>query len=110
MKDYDSVAGREFLSPSAYRRNFARGFMAEDARCRMRAGSNLLEVRATDAAGMHAKQQLSRSDLRNGNGFEADVVCTAVDGGEHGRWNRLAAVVDGDLSGNAHLRYALDEI
>ena len=65
--------------------------MAEDAWGGMRAGGNLFQVRAADAAGVHADQQLSGADLRDGNGLEADVIDAAVNRGQHGRGNRLAS-------------------
>ncbi len=61
-----------------------------------------LEVGAADAAGVNADEQLSGGDCGHGNRFEADVVDSAIDGGQHGRGNRLAMVFDCELSGNPH--------
>ena len=58
--------------------------MSEDARGGMGAGGNLLEVGAANAAGMDADEHLSGTDLRDGDGFEADIIDAAVDGGLHG--------------------------
>jgi hypothetical protein len=87
MKDNDPVAGLESAHSGAYGRDYAGGFMAEDAGRRVRSGSNLLEVGATDAAGVNADEQLPGAYLGDGDGFEADVIYSAIDGGEHGGRN-----------------------
>jgi hypothetical protein len=74
--------------------------MAEDARWGMRPGGDFLQVSAADAAGLDAEEQLSGADLRHGNGFQADIIHSAVDGGEHGHRDRFAAGFHGDLSGD----------
>jgi hypothetical protein len=102
MKDYDPVAGGVFCDSGAYGRDDAGGFMSEDARGGVGAGSDLFQVCAANAAGVHAEEQLSRADGGDGDGFKADVVYSSVDGSQHRRRNRLAMVFNGDLSGNAH--------
>lgn len=82
--------------------------MAEDAGRGMRSGGNLFEVSPTDAAGVHADEQFSTTNLRYRNSLQADVVRSAVDCGQHGRGNRFAAVFDCDLSGYPHR--LLDEL
>ena len=87
VEDYDAIAGRELTHSGANRRDHSRGFVAEDARSGMRSGGDLLQVGATDAAGMDPQQQLSGADLRDGNSFEADVVYSAVNRRQHGGGN-----------------------
>jgi hypothetical protein len=50
----------------------------------MRAGGDLFEVRAADATGVHSYKQFSRTDLWDGNGFQADIVDAAVYRRQHG--------------------------
>ncbi len=64
--------------------------MSEDARGRVRAGGNLLEVGAADTAGVHADEELTRPDLRHGNGLQANIINAAIDGGLHGRRKGMA--------------------
>jgi hypothetical protein len=82
--------------------------VAEDAGGGMRSGGDLLEVGAADAAGVDAQEQFSGADGGHGNGFEADVIDSPVNGSQHGGWNRLAPVFHRDLSGNPHS--AFDEL
>jgi len=85
MKDYDSVAGANFL-PQRLPRNFARGFMAEDARGEWNR-KHLFEVRATDAQYAREAATLPQRPQER-NGFEADSF-TRVDRRPDGRGNRL---------------------
>ena len=102
VKDDDTIAGREASHSGTDGRDNARGFVAEDAGRGVGSGGNFLEVSAADAAGMDAKEQFARADRRHRNGFQADVIDSAVDGGEHGRRDGFAAGFDGDLSGDRH--------
>ena len=76
--------------------------MAEDARRGMRSGGNLLKVGAANTAGVNAQEQFAGTDYGHGNGFEANVIHATVNGGKHGRRNRLASIFYRDLSGNPH--------
>jgi hypothetical protein len=102
MEDYDAISTGEFGYSRAEGRYYARGFMAENAGRGMGAGGDLFQVGAANAAGMHSDQQFSGGNLRNGNSFHTDVVDAAVNGCEHGCGNRLAALLDFELSGNPH--------
>ena len=76
--------------------------MAENARSGMRAGGDFFQIRAANAAGVHAQQQLSGADLWNRNSLQADVIYSAVNRRQHGGGDRMRLVVDCDLSGNCH--------
>jgi hypothetical protein len=89
MKDDDAVAGLENVNASADGGDYPGGFVAEDAGCGVRSGGNFLEVGAADPAGVNFQQKFAGTDGGNGNGFEANVIHAAVDGGTHGRWNGM---------------------
>jgi hypothetical protein len=80
----------------------AGGFVSEDAGSGMRACGNLFEVGAANAAGMDADQHFAGADFGDGDGLDADVVDAAVDGGLHGRGDRVRISFDRVLSGNGH--------
>jgi len=67
--------------------------MAEDAGSGMRPGSDFFEIGAANAAGVNANQNLSGSDLRDGDGFEADVVYAAINRRPHGCGDRERPIV-----------------
>ncbi len=58
--------------------------MAEDAGGGVGSGGDFLEVGAADAAGVDFDQDFAGADFGDGDGFEADVVDAAIDGGQHG--------------------------
>jgi hypothetical protein len=51
---------------------------------------------------MDADEHLSLPDLGNGDGFEANIIHTAVDRCLHGRRNRARLNLDRVLSGHGH--------
>ena len=56
MEDHDTVAELEVGDAFANGGDNAGSFVSEDARSRVGPGGNLLEIGATDAAGVHAYQ------------------------------------------------------
>ena len=76
--------------------------MPKDARDRVRTGRDLFEVGAADTAGVHADQDLARPDCRNRNGLKADIILTAVDGGEHRGWDLVLGAVRDELVSQCH--------
>ena len=75
----------------------------------MGAGGNLFQIGTADTAGVNADQDLSGADSGNGDRFETDVVHAAVDGGLHGRGDRVRKIFNRILSGNSH-RSILDDL
>jgi len=69
----------------------------------MRSCGDLLEVSPADSASVHAKKDLASADLRDRNGFEPDVVYTAVHGRLHGGGNRHAALFYSELFCQRHI-------
>ena len=61
--------------------------MAEDARGRDEAVLDFFDVGGADAADGDSDEQFVRADLRDGNGFEAEVVDAAINDGAHGFGN-----------------------
>src|SRR5262249_7526862 len=84
VEDHDAVAFGKALYALAPAYNLPRHLVTKDPWSRMRAGGNLLEIGSADAAGMHAHQQLSWTDIRNGHGFQANIVLAAVHCRLHG--------------------------
>ncbi len=78
VEDYDAVSRLEAAHPFADCGNYARSFVSKDSWGRMGAGCDLLQVGSADSAGVYAKEDLARTNPRDGNGFEADVVYPAV--------------------------------
>ena len=74
----------------------------------MRSSGDFLKIGTANSAGVHTEKEFAATDFRHGNGFQTDVIDSAVNCGQHRRRNRLIAVFDCDLSGNPHR--ALDEI
>src|SRR5512146_361664 len=83
MEDHDAVPDGEIANACAGGNDVSGGFMAEDARGRVRAGGNLLEVSAADAAGMHADEEFAGTNPRDWDGLHADVVDAVINGGKH---------------------------
>jgi len=83
MEDDDTVARSKLPDSSPDGGYFSRSFVPKDARSRMRASGDLLEVGTADSASVNPQKKLSRTDLRNGDGFKADVVYPAVNRGQH---------------------------
>jgi hypothetical protein len=109
VENYDPIAGSKAGDAGTCGCDYPGGFMAENAWGGMRSGSNFLEVGAADATGVNPYQQLSGTNLRDGDSFEADVIYTSVNRRQHSGGDGLRLVVDCELSGNGH-RYSLDEI
>ena len=57
--------------------------MAKDARRRMRAGMDLLQVGPANSAGMHSNQHFAGTDRRHRHLFETNIVNAAIDRGLH---------------------------
>jgi hypothetical protein len=102
VEDHDPITRAEGFDSFADGGDYAGGLVSEDARGGMRAGGDLLQVRATDATGVHSNQHFSWADLGNWNGLEADIVDAAVHRSLHGRGDRMQMGFDRKLSGNGH--------
>jgi hypothetical protein len=102
VEDHDAVTGTVRLDGLAYRGDNAGGLVSEDAGGGMGAGENFFEVGSANAAGVNADEQLAGADLGDGDGFQADIVYTAVDRSLHGRGDRILESFDRVLSGNGH--------
>ena len=80
----DFKVAREDARPTTDTDNCSGGFMSENARRRHRAVLNLLDVGRADAANGDLDEQFIRADARDGHGFNAQVVHTAINNGAHG--------------------------
>ena len=87
MEAHHTVAYGKVGDSRTHRGDYAGHFVAEDARRRVRAHVNLLEVGAANAAGGDLDQQFARPDARDRHGFKAHVVNAAIDHGAHDRGN-----------------------
>src|SRR5947209_1319754 len=87
MEDHHALADLETGDSFTYGGDVTCDLVSEDAGSGMRAGGDLFQIGATDAAGVHADEKLAQADLRNGNGFDAHVVLAVVDGSLHGGRN-----------------------
>src|SRR5580658_1249036 len=113
VEDHDPVAGAISLDALADGGDDTGGFVSEDAGSGMGAGGDLLEVGATDAAGVDADEEFSGTDLGYGDCLQADIVHAAVDSCLHGRGNRQRMTFDRMLSGilfNPGHRSILDDV
>jgi hypothetical protein len=113
MKNHHSVAGLEIADVRTHSGDDAGSLMAEDARRGVRTGGDLLQVCAANSAGMNAQQQFPCANFGHGDGFDADVIDSAINGREHGGGNRVRPLLSrllalgllllyGELSGNGH--------
>jgi len=109
VEDHDAVAGAKVADALADGGDNAGGFVSENSRGGVRAGRNLLEVGAANAAGVNADKEFSWADSGDRNGFEADVVYAAIDRSLHGRWNRAWVGLDSILSDEGH-QAILDDV
>src|ERR1019366_5089656 len=64
--------------------NHPGGFMAKYPRSGMGPGCNLLQIGAADAAGVHSNQDFARTDPRDRNGLQPDIIDTAINRRLHG--------------------------
>ena len=83
MKSHHAIANCEAANAIADCGNRSGHLVTEDARRRVRAGMNLLEIGAADAAGVDAHQHLAAANLRNRNRLCSYVVGCAINGGPH---------------------------
>ncbi len=102
MEDHDAIAGAISADAFADRGNFAGRLVSEDARRGMRASGNFFEVGAADSTGVHADEHFTGANRGDGDGFEADIVHAAVNGGLHGRGDSVQGSFDAELSSNGH--------
>ena len=77
------LATAKARNPFAHRHNGPGHLMSENARRRVRARVNLLQISSADAARCDLYQQLSRTDPRHRDRLHAHVVDSAVDYGSH---------------------------
>jgi hypothetical protein len=70
--------------PRPQLRNYAGGFVSEDARWRHGAMLDLFDVGGADATHGDLDEQFVGADAGDGDGFEAQVVNAAIDDGAHG--------------------------
>src|SRR5579872_3892523 len=99
----NTIARLELTNSIADRCYDARCLVSENAWRRVRAAGNFLEIGSADAASVHPDQQLSRPDLRHGDGLYPNVGDTAVDRCAHGGRNRLLRLLDRKLSRDCHV-------
>src|ERR1700683_3226788 len=83
VENDDAIAGSKAGNAGTNGGDHAGRFVAEDSGSRMRTSGDLFQIRAANPASMNAKQQFSSADLWNGNGFQADIVQSAVNRGQH---------------------------
>ncbi len=102
VKNDDSIAYTEFADSLADSGYFTRGFMPENSRCSVRAGSYFFQVGSTHTAGVNANKNLAGTNFGHGHGLEPHIVDAPIDGGKHSCWDGLAGVFQFDLSGNTH--------
>jgi hypothetical protein len=102
VEDHDAVANLEIRDALTNGNDLPGHFMPEDARRGMRAGGDLLEVGAADAAGMNAYQSFAGTDLRHRNRFEANIILAAIHRGAHRDGNRWPSY-DLSFAGGLHL-------
>jgi len=55
----------------------------------MGAGGDLLQISAANTAGMDADENFARTNLRDGNGFQANVFFAVINSSMHGAGNGL---------------------
>src|ERR1700691_1078203 len=84
VKDHHSIAGFELGHISANRSHHTRRFMTKDAGRGVRSRRNLLEVGATDAAGVDSEKKFACTDPRNWDCLHADVTDAAIHRRLHG--------------------------
>jgi hypothetical protein len=65
----------------------AGGFVAEDARGWDGAVLDFFDVGGANAAGGDFDQEFVSAKARDGDGFDAEIVGSAVNGGAHGFWD-----------------------
>ena len=104
MEDHDSIAGLELTHSFAHRSNLARSFMTENSRRGMRSSGDLLQIGATNSAGVYPKQQFASAYFGHGYCFQANVVDSSIDGSQHRGGNGPLSFVDRELSGNRQRR------
>ena len=90
MVQGNPIADAKAARARAHLDDNAGGFMAEYARRRNSAVMDFLDVGGTDAAGGDLDQQLAGLDLRDRQGFEAEVIRAAKDGCLHGLGKLIA--------------------
>src|SRR5581483_517963 len=85
VEDHNSVASREILHSNACFDDYSGGFMAKNARRRVRTCVDFLQICAANTTGMNANQNLAGANLRNGHSLDTHIVYAAIDGSLHGR-------------------------
>ena len=108
MKDHNSVPSPKIDHALANRRDDAGSFVAENARSGVRTRRDLLEVSATNTARVHAQQQFPSAKRGHGNGFQANVIDTAINRRQHSGGNFLDLIFDRELPSYRH--DSLDEL
>ena len=83
VEGYHPVAGREPRYPLAHADHDTGRLVAEDSRRRQQVVLHLLQVRVTDAAGLHTDQQLAGANFRNGQLLDAYRAVAPVYSGPH---------------------------
>jgi hypothetical protein len=91
MVQGNAVADSEASRARAYVDDGAGGFVSEDARRRDGAVLDFFDVGGADTADGHFDEQFVRADARDGDGLDAEIVWTAIDGGAHGFRDRKHA-------------------
>src|SRR4029077_202050 len=79
MENDNPVSRLKVADSRTHGRNYARRLVAKDPRRRMRAGSDLLQVSATNSAGVYPQQDLTRADPGYRDGLHANIVYPAID-------------------------------
>ena len=92
VEDHDAVVDFKALDALAGGGDHPGDFVAEDAGGGMGAGVDLFEVGAAHAAAVHADEDFAGADFGDGDGLNAHVIDTAVDGGAHDRGDGCRAL------------------
>ena len=104
MKTHHPVAGLEFRDARADFDHRPSQLVPQNLRRRDEAVMNFLDVRATNPAGRHAKQQLAFANFRNRHGFDDHPPLAAIHSRAHVPALRLVRLVRSDMfDGLAHL-------
>src|SRR5689334_17197374 len=87
MMQSDSVADFESADVNAAADDYACGFVSKNAWRRNCAILNFFDVSWANAADGDLDQQFMRANARDRNGFEAEIVWTAIHDRAHGSWD-----------------------
>jgi hypothetical protein len=81
---HDTIADNKAFDTLADANDGAGHLVSEDTWGGVRAGVNLLEIGAADAAGVNLDKDFAGADLGDGDGFDTYIVDSPINGGTHG--------------------------